>query len=906
MSYISALISKNNDDVIVWERDNDGHRIEKIYPAPWFFYVDDDEGDHETIYGDRVTKIEFKTGQQYYNARKRCTEKNIRMWESDVSADIRILSEHYFNKPAPKLHVTMFDIEVAYDIERGFSSISNPYAPINAISMFHEHQNHMVEICVPPNDGNVWTSEKLRDACNAILPIPSEYTITYHICADERELLTLFLKEIEDSDLICGWNSSFFDTPYVGKRIEIALGKNALRGMSFPGAKMPEFKEVEVMKQLRQTLNLSGRLAADFMELYKKYEQAKQPSYKLSSISDVVLVDEITGASLLPKLEYEGTLASLYVQDFAFFIRYNIRDSEILHGFEQRLGYVDVSNQMYHLSTGQYQHVMGTLKLAELAIVNYCHHNINKIVNNSKHPDIDRQIDGAYVLLPQIGMHDWIGSIDVKSLYPSAIMSANISPETIRGQFTNTTKDAAEIALRTLTLCTLEFDSGETVIKSAQDWNAYLKENIMAISGYGSVFSQSKMGIIPAVIAEWFATRKRYQSLKVGAEKNALTAENAGAKNKYLEEAAYFDRLQYVYKIKLNSLYGALSNLYFRFYDLRLGESTTATGRAIIIHQARKVTEILDGNYNVDFPTYETVKDAEEEGHPAETALHGPKFQGKFMSESIIGGDTDSAYFKTHTTCKEDAIKVANAIADKVNESYPPFMRETFLCSPGYDTLIKTSRETISDKGIFILKKHYVLHLVDLDGKAVDKMKVMGIATKKTTLPKAIADTLNKFIGRLLTGDEWDNIAQDVVTYRERLLNSPNILDLGLPKGVNGVESYTAAYALDKKTRIPGHVGASIAFNECLQLYNDKVSTPIMSGMKIKVFYVVGKCGRFNSIALPTDIEIVPQWFLDNFVVDRNAHMERLVDNPIKGVLNAIGRAVPTKQSIVFDSIFEF
>lgn len=99
--------------------------------------------------------------------------------------------------------------------------------------------------------------------------------------------------------------------------------------------------------------------------------------------------------------------------------------------------------------------------------------------------------------------------------------------------------------------------------------------------------------------------------------------------------------------VDYRKLYGALTNQYFRFYDLRMGESTTGTSRMVLRHQCRKVGEILDGNYNFDIPTYETVKDAEEAGHPASVALYGPKFNGSFQSPSVVYGDTDSVVGST-------------------------------------------------------------------------------------------------------------------------------------------------------------------------------------------------------------------------------------------------------------------
>lgn len=898
MSYISAIIK--NENVLVWERNNEGQRIDQLYPAPYYFYVDDEQGKYTTIYDTKVSKLEFPNRQEFYTAKKRLTEDGLEksMWESDISPDIRVLSQRYYGTPAPKLHVTFLDIEVDYDPVVGFAGSKNPYAPINAVSMFHEHLNELVVLAVPPNDGNVWTNASIESACNAVLPIPQSYRTKFQLFSNEADLLRALCNEIKDSDLLCGWNSDFFDFPYIAKRMEIVLGQKSLRHLSFPGGEMPKFTEVEVMNNIQLKLETSGRLLADYMQLYKKYEMSQQPSYKLESISNVVLVDQTTKAPLLPKLSYEGTLSDLYVKNFAFFIRYNIRDSEILHGFEQRLGYVELANQMYHLSCGLFQHVNGTLKLAELAIVNYCHHTLKRVVNNSKMPEIDASIDGAYVLLPQIGQHRWVGSIDINSLYPSSIRSINISPETLRGQFTTNKQAAEHIASNTSDVLVLELEDGTVMSKPASEWRSWLMDRRWAVSGYGTIFDQHKQGIIPAILAEWYATRKKYQKMKA-------EASNGGNK----ELAAYYDRLQYVYKIKLNSLYGALTNLYFRFYDLRMGESTTGTGRMILKHQCRKTAELLDGDYDVDFPLYETTKDAMEagynEGEADRIALHGSYFQGKFQTESVVYGDTDSTYFETHATNEHDAILIADVIANKVNQSYPIFMRQAFLCNPGFDDIIKCGREIVSDNGIFVDKKRYILHLINLDGDKVDKMKVMGLDTKKTTLPLAVSNKLNGFIEQYLKGKDWFDVAQDIVAYKDQLRESKNIMDIGLPKGCNNIEAYTRSWNIDKTAFLPGHVAAAIHYNLCIAEYNDRVSVPITSGTKIKVFYLKTKQGRFKSIAIPTDAEVVPDWF-DAFEIDKDAHIERLVDNPISNILKAIGKIAPSKQSLIIDSVMTF
>jgi DNA polymerase elongation subunit (family B) len=368
---------------------------------------------------------------------------------------------------------------------------------------------------------------------------------------------------------------------------------------------------------------------------------------------------------------------------------------------------------------------------------------------------------------------------------------------------------------------------------------------------------------------------------------------------KYIQQAAYADRLQYVFKIKLNSLYGAMSNLYFRFYDLRMGESTTATGRAILLHQCRKVSELLDGNYNVDFPLYETPKECIEKGIDVKFALHGDYFNSKHQSDSVVYGDTDSTYFKTHQKTTAEAIVVADYIGEQVNNSYGDFMRSHFLCTPGFDNLVKAAREIVSDNGIFVQKKRYMLHLRDVDGKTVDKMKVMGLDTKKTILPKEISLKLNAFMEDWLKGKEWDRVAEEIVAYKDFLIHNGLIIKYGLPTGVNNVDQYTALYLKEgMKARLPGGVAAAIHYNQCLAEFGDKISIPITSGMKIKKFYLKRPRGKFKTIALPTDLDEIPPWFAD-FEIDNQAMITRLVDKPVSNIIKAVGKLPPTKQTLL-------
>lgn len=855
MSYISAC--NKQGDVIVWERTDKG-RAAKHYPAPYYFYIKDENGNYTSIFGDKLSRIDFNSASDFYNTKREYESESghREMFESDIAPELKVISQHYYEAPTPKLHITFHDIEVDYDVKIGFSSVENPYAPISSIALYHQWTNEYIVFVVPPN-------KEWYDKGSTSLDPEIQKMATVIFCKDEEELLINYIAEIEDSDLLCGWNSEFYDMPYIGKRIELIpkLGKTFFKKLSFRGGDEPKYKLVDKFGIKHTTLELSGRINADYLALFIKYEETGRRSYKLEAIADEELPD-------LPKLKYKGTLHALYRNDFNFFVRYNIRDVEILVGFEKKLGYVSLANEIYHLSGALFKHVTGTIKLSDLTIINYCHHVLNLIVPNGPQRDESEpnsEIEGALVIDPKIGEHEWVGAIDVKSLYPNSIRAINISPEMICGQFLNNEEAALAIAKRETIPLKFMHENGRIEEISACDWRDVLKKRKWAVSGYGTVFSQEKEGIVPAVIRTWYATRKKYQKIKTEA-----------LRNKDKDKTDYYNRLQYVYKIRLNSLYGAITNPYFRFFDLRMGESTTATGRAILRHQCAKVNEVLTGIYDTN-------------------------------GEAVIYGDTDSTYFLTWGKNKDEAVKIADSVAELVNKSYTPFVIDTFLCNPGFDEFIETSREILSDKGIFVDKKRYILHMVDEEGKAVDKMKVKGLDTKKTTLPKEIADKLNSFIERYLKGEKWDVISKDIVDFKEELQHSNNVLRIGLPKGIKGIEDYTHQYiTYGDKVKLPGHVAAAIHYNQCLEKYGDKENVKITTGMKIKVYYLNQKYGKFKSIALPTDIDEVPTWFSDNFTVDVEAHIERLVDNPLQNILGAIKKEVPSKQSLFVDSLWDF
>jgi len=502
VSYISASLDRRTNEVLVWSSENHVTTCER-HPGIFEFYIESKDGAYNSIFNEKLKKYTFETWADFSEAKKYLIdEKQIKLYESDIAPEFKVLSKLYYNKPSPKLNITFYDIEVDYSPELGFSSPLNPYAPINAISLYHYWSGESYVLAIPPPGFDMVTfDESLRDLA------------TVEIFRNERSLLLRFLDLIENTDLISGWNNNGFDDPYICKRIEKTLGPRALKRMSFKDALPPRFREQEFRGKKQLHVDIYGRVSVDYLEIFKKYEFKERPSYKLEVIADEFLPE-------LPKLSYTGTLANLYHNDFNHFVRYNIRDTEILKGFEDKLGYMALANDMCHSSCGQFNHIHGTVKLVDYAIINYCHYELDFIVPD-RWDTADGSIQGAYVLLPQKGMHDLVGSIDIASLYPSAIMAVNISPETYIGQFINNINDWEAIYARNEIELTLQLDSGECIVKTTSEWIQYLWDKKWAVSGYGTVYDQKEPGVIPTILSNWYVERKEFQRLKGQAQTDA-------------------------------------------------------------------------------------------------------------------------------------------------------------------------------------------------------------------------------------------------------------------------------------------------------------------------------------------------------------------------------------------------
>ena len=889
MSYVDAFFDRENDIIKVVERNDRGERVFKEHPVRYTFYYPDPRGKFQSIYGEPLTRVVCKNSKDF---RKELAINNGKeLYESDLNPTFVYLSENYINQDAPNLNVCFFDIEVDFDPERGYADTNDPFMPITAITVYLKWIDQLITLALPPK------TLMLEEAKKLCADIPNCY-----LYDSEADMLETFLELIQDADIISGWNSEGYDVPYTVNRITRVLSKEDTRRFCL-WDQMPKKREFEKYGRMMETYDFIGRVHLDSLELYRKFTYEERHTYRLDAIGEMEIGEN--------KTVYEGTLDQLYNNDFRKFIEYNRQDVALLNKLDDKLKFIDLANKIAHENTVLLQTTMGAVAVTEQAIINEAHRRGFQVPNRPKRDEnADNQAAGAYVAHPKEGLQDWIGSLDINSLYPSAIRALNMGPETIIGQLRPTYTDAfiheqtalkkksfaaawegkfgtieyeAIIEQRRDTEIVIDWEDGETTTHSAAEVYKLIFDSNQPwmLSANGTIFTYEKEGIIPGLLKRWYAERKEMQ---------AKLKECIQAGNKIEEE--YWDKRQLVKKINLNSLYGAILNPGCRFFDKRIGQSTTLTGRQIAKHMAAKVNEIVTGEYN-------------------------------HVGRAIIYGDTDSCYFSAYTTLKKD-IEVGNIpwtkenvtalydqIGEEVNGTFVKFMEQAFHCPPSRGEVIRAGREIVASKGLFITKKRYAVLYYDKEGKRTDvdgkpgKIKAMGLDLKRSDTPAFIQDFLSDVLERVLTGASEEEVLDFITRFRTEFKSRPG-WEKGSPKRANNITEYEAKEKKAGKANMPGHVRASINWNTLRRMNGDKYSMQIVDGAKVIVCKLKSNPIGFTSVAYPVDELRLPKWFMELPFDD--AEMEQtIIDNKLENLIGVLGWDIKsTEEKNTFNKLFEF
>jgi DNA polymerase elongation subunit (family B) len=885
LSYIDALFDREHDRIHVVER-RDGKRCYQEYPANYVLYYEDPRGKFTSIFGTPVSRFSTRNSKEFRKEIRIHSGK--KLYESDINPIFRCLEENYKGQDGPRLNVAFFDIEVDFDPERGFSRPEDPFNPVTAISVYLQWLDQMVTLVVPPRHMSAETAQE----------IASEFENTV-VFTDEGELLKTFLDLIEDADAVSGWNSEGYDIPYTINRITRVLSKDDTRRMCLWN-QYPKPREFERFGATSQTYDLIGRVHMDYMQLYRKYTYEERHSYSLDAIADYELGET--------KTVFEGTLDQLYNQNFKRFIEYNRQDTMILAKLDKKLKFLDLANTLAHENTVLLQTTMGAVAVTEQAIINEAHERGMVVpCRKERYSDEDTQAAGAYVAYPRKGIHEYVGSIDINSLYPSAIRALNMGPETIVGQLRPVMTEryiqdkmrsgssfaaaweglfgsleyTAVMNTEPGTEITIDWQDGEESVHSAADvWKIVFDSNRpWMITANGTIFTYEKEAVIPGLLKRWYAERKDMQARL----KECTTP----------EDEEYWDKRQLVKKINLNSLYGAILNPGCRFFDKRIGQSTTLTGRAIARHMDAYVNECITGKYD-------------------------------HVGEAIIYGDTDSCYFTAYPVLQKEieagnmqwsreiAVQLYNSIADQVNDSFPAFMERAFHVPREMGEVIRGGREIVASKGLFITKKRYAVMYYDKENKRVDthgepgKVKAMGLDLKRSDTPKVIQDFLSEILNDVLTGATREDIIEKIRAFKYIFKERPG-WEKGSPKRVNNLTKYAKEEERLGKANMPGHVRAAINWNNLRRMNSDKYSMQIVDGMKTIVCKLKANPLGWTSIGYPTDETHIPQWFKDLPFDD--AEMETtVVDQKLDNLLGVLEWDLKsaTNTENTFQTLFEW
>ena len=918
MSFIDAFYDKDKNTVQVVERVH-GKRIFVDYPAEYTFYYDDPRGKHRTVYDKPVGKFTTNSNLEYQKEKRMHT--GTKLYESDFLPIARCLEKNYRGTEFPQLQTAFFDIEVDFDKEKGFSPTSDPFNKVTAISTYLNWTNQMVTQVIAPMH---MTPQEAQEICSHF-----ENTILY---TDEKEMLKDFLDIIEDADVLSGWNSEGYDIPYMVNRITRVLSKNDTRRFCLWN-KLPKKRTFERFGAEQTTYDLIGRIHMDYMQLYRKYTYHEMHSYSLDAIGEYELNET--------KVAYEGSLDKLYNTDFKKFIEYNIQDTLLLHKLDQKLKFIDLASTVAHENTVLIPKTMGVVAVTEQAIINEAHEQGYVVPDKVRYRDDENtQAAGAYVAYPKKGLWKWVGSVDINSLYPSAIQACNMAPETIVGQLrpTETDKYIAEkmadkevtnakgktrmmkgcsfaaaweglfgsleytavMDRRTDVMVTIDWepktsgdlstfaklaesstitakDANDLIFNSGQPW---------VVSANGTIFSLQVPGIIPGLLKRWYAERKEMQA-KLRQAKEAGLA----------DDVVYWDKRQLVKKINLNSLYGAILNEHCRFFDKRIGQSTTLSGRAIAQHMDAHVNQCLTGEYN-------------------------------HVGECIIYGDTDSAYFSAWPVVKDAvgsgdqpwdrdiAIALYDGLADECNVSFPGYMNKAFNCPKKFGELIKCGREVVGSTGLFITKKRYAIMVIDNEGTRYDvdgkpgKVKAMGLDLKRTDTPPVVQEFLKDILDSTLNELGKDIVIEQILNFKKEFGTLPS-WEKGAPKRINNLTMYSAqerfAKAKGEKARLPGHVRAGYNYNNLRDMNQDNFTMALHDGDKAIICKLKENALGITSVARPTDEKMIPQWFKDlpfDDTLMESTQITKKVDN-LLGVLGWDLEA-HTDTSSTFSNLFEF
>jgi len=667
--------------------------------------------------------------------------------------------------------------------------------------------------------------------------------VDYRYFMREETMLKDFIAFIQEykPDVVTGWNSRFFDIPYIVNRIDRLLGDDAVRYLS--PWKIVKGSKVTIQGREQQYYDIFGIAGIDYLELFRKYRGIGYESFKLDFIANVEL-----GSEKLDHSEYQN-FKEFYEQDWDKFVDYNIRDVELVAQLEDKLGLIDLQLTMAYDFRVNYEDVFSQVRCWDMLIYNHLRRR-GVVIPPKRSFAKNEAYAGAYVKDPVIGAHDWVMSFDLNSLYPHLIMQYNISPDTLVNERVTCTVDE---------LLEKKLDT------------AHLKQRNLTMAANGQCFKIDKQGFLPAMMEELYESRKFFKKKMLEAEQEYQVTKNKSL----LNDIARYGNIQLAKKIALNSAYGALGNQYFRYFDIKQAEGITLSGQLSIRWIESALNKYFNNLLKTDGANY------------------------------VIASDTDSVYINlsglvqkvfnegeplSKDQSRELTPKIVRFLDRVGSEKLEPFIDKSYqdLASymNAYQQKMFMKREVIADRGIWTAKKRYVLNVHNSEGVQYSepKLKIMGLEVVKSSTPAPVRVYLREAIKVIVNGTQEDLLEYIENTRKEFLTLPPE--EIAFPRSVNGIKKYASDIKVYTKGT-PMHVRGALMYNQTVK---DKKIThrypEIKDGEKIKFIH----CKMPNPIGenIISFLSTLPTEFDMHRYIDYDMQFEKTFLDPLRFIADSI------------------
>jgi len=832
--YTNVLCVGNN---ILYRGVENGRRVKlRVAYTPTMFLPAQKPTSWKNLQGEYLEEIKLGSIRECRDFVKRYEEvENFKIYGNNRYEYAFIADEHkgMIDWNQSLLAIDVIDIEVGS--ENGFPDPYKADAPITAIAIKRLNGTMKVYGCGEFNNYNE--------------------NVSYIKCRDEYHLCKLFLEDwhFDCPDIITGWNTKFFDIPYLVNRFLKILGEDEMKKLS--PWNMVQERKTNIKGRELIAYEIYGVASLDYIELYKWFAPGgkSQESYRLDNIANVELGKQ--------KLSYDefDNLHQLYKMNYQKFIEYNIVDVELIVELESKLKLIELSLTLAYDTKSNFEDVFTQTRMWDAIIYNYLLER-NIVVPPRETSIKDGAFEGAYVKDPQIGMHDWVASFDLNSLYPHLMMQYNISPETLiePRDYTPEMRQIISDGVNVEKLLNQEIDT------SVLDG--------VTITPNGQFFRTNIRGFLPTMLEEMYNDRKKFKKLMLQAKQEYELEKDARKKRDIENRISRYENLQLAKKVSLNSAYGAMGSQYFRFYDLRQALAITLAGQLSIRWIENKIN------------------------------LYMNKLL-KTNEDYVIASDTDSIYLRMNGLVEKvygangvvspniDKQKVIEFMDRVCEQKLQPYIDESYeelaQYVHAYEQKMQMKREGLSNKGIWTAKKRYILNVYNNEGVqyAEPQMKVMGLEMVKSSTPSAIRVKMKQLIKLTVTGNE-QQVQDFIAEFREDFKSLPPE-EISFPRSVNGLMTYTSAGQIYTKGT-PIHVRGALVYNYFLKKYDltNKYQI-IQEGEKLKFTYVK-QPNPFGENVISYPSRLPPEFGLDNYI-DYDLQFDKAFLDPIKIILDSIG-----------------